>query len=125
MSAIGIVFDKEFSDERISRKVSSSKIGCWCRRGGDTEVPVAPLRVARRICTTVQRSIQSPTFSLPFPQRNKRKEGIVVTASQFPGSRGSLFASGSFQRDGALGIKNGLRAGLECDPEDGAAVDGS
>jgi hypothetical protein len=64
---------------------------------------------------------------MPFSQRNEtEKRGIVVaTVPKFPGGRGSLFASGSFQRDDPLGVKDGLRAGLECDPEDGAAVDGS
>jgi hypothetical protein len=75
MSAIGIVFDKEFSDERISRKVSSSKIGCWCRRGGDTEVPVAPLRVARRICTTVQRLNPIAHVFIAISPKEQKKRG--------------------------------------------------
>jgi hypothetical protein len=64
---------------------------------------------------------------MPFPQRNEtEKRGIVVvTVPKFPGGRGSPFTSGRFQRDDALGIKNGLRAGREIHAEGGTAVDGS
>jgi hypothetical protein len=60
----------------------------------------------------------------PKERNGKKGRIVVVTVPKFPGSRGSPFTSGSFQRDDPLGVKDGLRADLECDPEDGAAVDG-
>ncbi|HMF24129.1 MAG TPA: hypothetical protein VKG24_18705, partial [Pseudolabrys sp.] len=45
------------------------------RLGGDTEVPVAPLRVARRICTTVQRLNPIAHVLIAISPKEQKKRG--------------------------------------------------
>src|SRR5262249_12437746 len=133
MSRTTISMAFTFASRRGSTKINCTPIKFPCTQRASRGIVSAEILKSRwHPCGSPEESvrpcrdsIQSLTFSLPFPQRNKRKEGIVVTTSQFPGSRGSLFASGSFQRDDALAIKNGLRAGREIHAEDGTVVDGS